>query len=97
MLITFADLKAKKNAIIQTSLRHHAKNIRVFGSIARGEATENSDVDLLVSFLPQACLFDQLELIEELSTLLQTKVDVISERALHPFLQQKILKEALPL
>lgn len=97
MPITFIDLKAKKSDIINISSQYHAENIRVFGSVARGDASEKSDIDFLVSFLPQACLFDQIELIEKLSILLQTKVDVISERAIHPFLQQKILKEAVPL
>ena len=63
MAITLETIKAKKADIIKLSQRYHAENIRIFGSVARGEATDNSDVDFLVSFLPNASLFDQEGLI----------------------------------
>ena len=97
MAITLETIKAKKADILKLSQRYHAENIRIFGSVARGEATDNSDVDFLVSFLPNASLFDQAGLIEELSTLFQRKVDVVSERAVSPYLQNTIKDEALPL
>ena len=80
--------------IINICQRYHAENIRIFGSVARGEATDKSDVDFLVSFLPNASLFDQAGLIEELSQLLKRNVDVVSERAVNPYLQEIIKAEA---
>ena len=97
MNLSLKNIQEKKADIIKLSERYHAKNIRVFGSFARGEQTDNSDVDFLVSFLPNASLFDQAGLIEELSLLLQRKVDVVSERAVNPYLQDIIISEALPL
>ena len=97
MTITLENIKAKKANVISLCQRYHAENVRVFGSVARGESTEDSDIDFLVSFLPNASLFDQAGLIEELSSLFQRKVDVVSERAVNPYLQQIINSEALPL
>ena len=82
------NIQAKKADILKLSQRYHAENIRIFGSFARGEETENSDVDFLVSFLPNASLLDQAGLIEELSLLLQRKVDVVSEPAVSPYLHK---------
>ncbi len=75
--------------------QYHAENVRVFGSVARDEATEASDVDFLVSFTEKASLFDQVGLIDALSALLQRKVDVVSERAINPHLQKIVKNEAL--
>lgn len=97
MRITLENIKAKKASITRLCQQYHAENIRVFGSVARGESTENSDIDFLVSFLPNASLFDQAGLIEDLSDLFQRKVDVVSERVVNPHLQQIINSEALPL
>jgi len=97
MTITLENIKEKKASITRLCQQYHAENIRVFGSVARGESTDNSDIDFLVSFLPNASLFDQAGLIEDLSTLFERKVDVVSERAVNPHLQQTIYREALPL
>jgi len=97
MILTLKNIQERKADIINISQRYHAENIRVFGSVVRGEATGKSDVDFLVSFLPDASLFDQAGLIEELSQLLHRNVDVVSERAVSPYLQKTIKAEALPL
>jgi predicted nucleotidyltransferase len=97
MSITLKNIQEKKADIINISQRYHAENIRIFGSVARGEATDKSDVDFLVSFLPNASLFDQAGLIEELSQLLERNVDVVSERAVSPYLRETIKAEALSL
>lgn len=76
--------------------RHHATNLRVFGSIARGVDTLDSDVDLLVSFDPDASLVDQAGLIADLEELLGVHVDVVSDRALTPR-DSKIQAEAVAL
>ncbi len=87
----------EKRAITATAVRHRAVNLRLFGSVVRGEDTESSDIDLLVDFMPGSTLFDQIDLMEELSQMLGRKVDVVSARALNEHLRQCILEEALPL
>ncbi|MBI3772501.1 MAG: nucleotidyltransferase domain-containing protein [Gammaproteobacteria bacterium] len=57
--MTLQNLRARRQKIIEIAKRYHAANIRVFGSVSRGEATETSDIDFLVSFLPGASLLDQ--------------------------------------
>jgi len=97
MILTYDNIKAQKNEIIRVAKNYHAENVRIFGSFVRNEMTEESDVDFLVKFSPQASLFDQEGLIEALSKLLQRKVDVVSERAISPYLQKIINDEAVPL
>lgn len=77
--------------------RHKAENIRVFGSVARGDATADSDVDILVHFMPGASYFDWVGLEEDLSALLGLPVDVLSDRAIRDELAPYILSEAKPL
>lgn len=69
----------------------------MFGSVVRDEEREDSDVDLLVDFLPGTTLLDQVGLIDALSTALGRKVDVVSERALNKHLRQRVLQEVVPL
>jgi predicted nucleotidyltransferase len=71
--------------------------VRVFGSVARGEADEQSDIDLLVEFEPNRSLLDHAGLWVELQELLGVKVDVVSERGLKPRIRQRVLQEAIPL
>jgi hypothetical protein len=86
-----------KEAIIATAEKHQATNLRLFGSVARGEDNESSDIDLLVDFMPGSTLFDQIDLMDELTQILGRKVDVVSSRALNEYIRQRILEEALPL
>ena len=85
-------LRRRRKAVIETAEKRRAHNVRVFGSVARGEDTSESDVDLLVDFLPGASLTDQFRLQEELTIFLQTSVDVISRRALKP--RDTVIREA---
>jgi len=84
----------QKQDIINAANRYRATNVRVFGSVARGEESGGSDIDFLVDFLPGATLFDQVGLIQELSEMLHRRVDVVSARALNKHLQKRILQEA---
>jgi predicted nucleotidyltransferase len=77
--------------------RHGARNVRVFGSQARGEPGPASDIDLLVDFEPGRSLFDLIDLKEALETRLGCQVDIVTERALNPRLSDAILQEAVPL
>jgi len=90
-------LKAKRDEILQICAKYGARNVRVFGSVARGEADEQSDIDLLVEFEPDRSLLDHAGLWIELQELLGVKVDVVSERGLKPRIRQRVLQEAIPL
>jgi len=90
------ELRAQRETIIEIASRNKACNVAVFGSVARGEETTTSDVDILVDFLPGASLTDQFRLQEELTEFLHTSVDVISRRALKPR-DTDIREEALAL
>ena len=93
--MTFDELlKEKRDEILRVCARHGARNVRVFGSVARGEADEKSDLDLLVEFEPESSLLDQAALVLELEQLLGRRVDVVSEGGLYWLLRRRILKEA---
>lgn len=91
----YAIIQQQKSHILDIAEHYHAVNVRVFGSVVRGEEREDSDIDLLVDFLPGTTLLDQVGLINELSTALGHNVDVVSERALNKHLRQRILQEAV--
>jgi predicted nucleotidyltransferase len=90
-------LKTKRHEILAIAARHGAHNLRVFGSVARGEAGPESDLDILVEMEPGKSLLDHVALMQDLEDLLQRKVDVVSERALHWYIRDKVLAEAMPL
>lgn len=96
-MITFDMLLARREEIIALAAKHKAGHVRVFGSVARGEANDESDIDLLVSFEPGASLFDLIDLKEDAEQLLGTSVDIVSEGGISPFLEQRILSEAVEL
>lgn len=90
-------LKEKREDILRIAARHGARNIRVFGSVARGEVDEKSDIDLLVEMDPDRSLLDHAGLWLDLQDLLGCKVDVVSENGLRPRMRERVLKEAVPL
>jgi predicted nucleotidyltransferase len=90
-------LKDKRDAILCICAKHGAHNVRVFGSVARGEADEQSDIDLLVEFDPGRSLLDHAALWLELQDLLGCKVDVLSDRGIKPRIRERVLREAIPL
>jgi len=90
-------LKNKRGEILQVAARHGASNVRVFGSVARGESDEKSDLDLLVTMEPGRSLLDHAALWLELRELLGCEVDVVSEKGLRPRIRDRVLKEAVPL
>jgi hypothetical protein len=89
------ELQQQRQKILQLATQYGAKNLRIFGSVARGEANQNSDIDFLVEM--QSSLLTRIALIQDLETLLNTKVDVVTEHGLHEHLKAQILKEAIPL
>ena len=90
-------LSAKKPEILRAAKDHGAGNVRVFGSVARGDASADSDVDLLVDLEPGRSLLDPAALVLELEALLGRKVDVAVARGLRSRIRDRVLKEAIPL
>jgi predicted nucleotidyltransferase len=90
-------LQEKREAILQLAAKHGAQNVRVFGSVARHEANEQSDIDFLVDMEPGRSLMDQGGLLMDLRELLGREVDVVTEKGLYWLLRRRILKEARPL
>ena len=85
-----------KTAILDLAKQHGVKSISLFGSMVRGDVSENSDVDFLVELEQGRDLFDLGELLMDLQALLQRKVDLVTKNALHPSISSQILKEAQP-
>ncbi|HEX4961789.1 MAG TPA: nucleotidyltransferase family protein [Thermoanaerobaculia bacterium] len=90
-------LHTKRDEILSIAARHGASNVRVFGSVARGEATAQSDVDFLVELERGRSLLDHAALMVDLEGLLGRKVDVTTERGLKPRFREGILREAVRL
>ncbi|HEU4679211.1 MAG TPA: nucleotidyltransferase family protein [Terrimicrobiaceae bacterium] len=91
-----AILKARPE-IIRIAAAHGARNVRVFGSVPRGEASVDSDIDLLVDMAEGRTLFDLVALTDELEEALDVDVDVVTEGSLSPYLRDRILAEAVVL
>lgn len=89
--------KEKRAAVLDAAKRHGAANVRVFGSVARGETRPDSDVDLLVDWEPGRSLLDHAGLVLDLQDLLGAPVEIGTERSLHWFVRARILAEAVPL
>ena len=88
----------RRDAIISVARKYGASNVRVFGSVARGEATESSDVDLLVDQdWSRLSSWGGMGLVIELEDLLGRKVDVATEDELRPRIKDRVLREAVPL
>jgi predicted nucleotidyltransferase len=83
--------------IREISLRHGIRRVRVFGSIARGEAGPESDIDLLIALGPGRGFRDLMDFCEEVEGALRRRIDVVLEDGLSPYIREKVLKEAVPL
>jgi len=90
-------LQVRRNDILSVAERYGARNVRVFGSVARGDARPDSDVDILVDMEPGRSLFDLGGLLSELQTLLDVDVDVVTEKGLRPRIRAQVMREAVPL
>lgn len=90
-------LQEKRQDILRVAERHGAYNVRVFGSAARGEANPESDVDFLVEVGPVHSSWFPAGLMTDLEDLLGRKVDVVTQEALHWYIRDRVLKEAVPL
>ncbi len=93
----FEQVQSKRGEILQLAARRGARNVRLFGSVARDEAGLDSDVDFLVDLEPGRSLLDLGGLLMDLQKLLGRKVDVVTETGLRPRLRPRVLREARPL
>lgn len=96
-MITTEDIRRRRDEIIALAKQYGASDVRIFGSVARGDAIESSDLDLLVRLEPNRSLFDLGGLLMDLRELLGIKVDVVSEGALSGRFGQIVRREAVPL
>lgn len=92
-----ADLHAHRDDILRLAHEHGARNVRVFGSAAREEDTPGSDLDLLVEWGEEASLSDWVGFQQDVERMLGRRVDIVSEKALHWFIRDRVLAEARPL
>jgi predicted nucleotidyltransferase len=90
-------LSTKREEIHRIAARYGASNVRVFGSVARGEADEQSDIDLLVDLEPKRSLLELAGLLVDLEELLGCTVDVVPEDSLRKRIKDRVLKEAIAL
>ena len=96
-IFTRADIFRQREEIIAIARRYRASDVRLLGSVARGDADETSDLDLLVRFEPGRSLFDQGGLLMDLRSLLRINVDVVSDGALTGRFGQIVRQGAVPL
>ncbi|MBI4402843.1 MAG: nucleotidyltransferase family protein [Deltaproteobacteria bacterium] len=92
-----AFVKSKRAEILSIAFKHGARNVRVFGSVARGDCSPQSDIDFLIELEPERSLLDHVALIQDLEDLLGRRVDVVTDGALHWYIRERILTEAKPL
>jgi hypothetical protein len=90
-------LKEKRDQILAIAKQHGARNVRVFGSLARGEGKRDSDLDVLLELEPGRSLLDIVAIKQDLEDLLNTKVDVVTETAVSPYIRDQILRQAISL
>jgi predicted nucleotidyltransferase len=96
--MTLQELRTtRRMEILQLAAKRGASNVRVFGSVARGESDEKSDVDFLVDLEPGRTLFDLSGLLLDLERVLEASVDVVTERGLRPRVRARVLAEAVKL
>ncbi len=91
------ELRSKREEILRIAAQHGARNVRIFGSVARGEANVASDVDVLVEMEQGRSLLDLAGLLVDLEDLLGCKVDIVTERGLRERIRGRVLREAVSL
>jgi predicted nucleotidyltransferase len=93
--MTLQELRStRREQILDLAAKRGARNVRVFGSVARGDNNSDSDVDFLVDMEPGRTLFDLSGLLLDLESALGTSVDVVTERGLRPRIRERVLAEA---
>jgi predicted nucleotidyltransferase len=88
-------IKAHRQEILDIAKKYGASNIRIFGSVARGEAGPESDYDFLIELEPDRSAFEIGGLLMDLQDLLGAKVDIVTDKGLNKHIRDKVLKEAI--
>ncbi len=88
---------SQRGRILEAAARHGVSNVRVFGSEARGEASPDSDLDLLVDLQPGRTLFDLGALLMDMQDMLGRRVDIVTEKGLHWYIRDRVISEAVAL
>jgi predicted nucleotidyltransferase len=96
-MVALNDILSRREEIVRIAAKHGVHQVRVFGSVVRGEAGEASDVDFLVRLDDDRSLLDHIALMRDLEALLGCRVDVVSEDALHRVIRARVLAEGVPL
>ena len=89
-------IASRRDEIVRLAAKHGAFNVRVFGSVARGEGHADSDVDFLVDLEAGRSLFDLGGMLMDLQALLGRRVDVVTEKGLHWYIRDRVCAEARP-
>jgi len=92
-----AELRSKREEILRIAARHGAHNVRIFGSVASGQALDDSDVDFLVELETGRSLLDHVALKQDLEDLLGCEVDIVEPEGLHWYIRSRVLSEAISL
>ena len=95
--MTIQMLQERRDAVLEIARRHGVTSVRVFGSIARGDESAESDIDLLVTAGPEVSPWFPAGLVLDLEELLGRHIDVVTEKGLNPLLRDQVLTEAVPL
>jgi len=90
-------LYEKRNDILSIAARHGAHNIRIFGSVVRGQAGPDSDIDFLIDVGPTTSSWFPAGLILDLEEILSRRVEIVTEKALNPYIRDHVLREAVAL
>ncbi|HZY40660.1 MAG TPA: nucleotidyltransferase family protein [Anaerolineae bacterium] len=90
-------VRQKRPDMLRVAAQYGAHDVRVFGSLARGEARPDSDVDILVTLEAGRSLLDLIALKQDLEDMLGCRVDVVTEAAVSPYLRERVLKDAVAL
>ncbi len=90
-------LKRQREQILDIALKHSASDVRVFGSVARGEDTPSSDIDFLVNLAAKPSPWFPAGMTSDLEKLLGRRVEIVTQRGLNPHLRKYVLKEAIPI
>jgi uncharacterized protein len=90
-------LQHRRDEILRIAASHGARDVRIFGSMARGEARPDSDIDILVKLNPGRSLLDIVAIKQDLEDLMGCEVDVVTEAAISPYIREEVLREAVSL
>jgi len=91
------NIKSKREEILDIARKYGATNLRVFGSMARGEESPKSDLDIIVEMEKGSSLLDIISIKQDIEELLGRKVDVVTEASISPYIRNNVLREAVNL